>query len=54
MTLKANMKRGTLYWVTDLDADSEEEAIVAAEHLFEAQMDAPEDWAFEDFDVEGA
>ncbi len=52
ITLKAVMKRGTLYWVADVNADSEEEAVVAAEHLFEAQMESPEEWTFDDFDVE--
>ena len=51
VTLKASLKRGTFYWVTDVKANSEEEAVVAAEHLFEAQMDEGREWAFDDFDV---
>ncbi|MDA0338396.1 MAG: hypothetical protein O2910_00885 [Proteobacteria bacterium] len=51
ITLKASLKRGTFYWVADVKADSEEEAVVAAEHLFEAQMEEKRDWAFDDFDA---
>jgi len=54
VTLKAAMKRGTLYWVTDVEAASEDEALVAAEHLFEAQMDTSDEWGFDEFDVEQA
>ena len=54
VTLKANLKRGTLYWVADVNAATEEEAIIAAEHLFEAQTDSSDAWTFDDFDVEGA
>ena len=54
VTLKATVKRGTFYWVTDVDADSEEEAIVAAEHKFEAQTETGEEWAFDEFDVEAS
>ena len=52
VTLKAPLKRGTLYWVADVEADGEDEAIVAAEHRFEAQMEAPEEWSFDEYDVE--
>ena len=52
VTLKASLKRGEFYWVTTVNAASEDEAIVAAEHLFEAQMDANQEWAFDDFNVE--
>lgn len=54
VTLKATLKRGTFYWVADVEAASEDEAIVAAEHRFEAQMEQGGDWAFDDFDVERA
>ena len=52
VTLKATLKRGEFYWVTHVDAASEDEAIVAAEHLFEAQMDAGDEWGFDDFNAE--
>ena len=52
VTLKAEMKRGALYWVCDVDAASEEEAVTAAQHLFEAQTETGREWSFTDFDVE--
>lgn len=51
VTLKATLKRGEFYWVTEVDADSEEEAVVAAENLFLSEMDRIEEWEFTDFDV---
>ncbi len=51
VTLKATLARGEFYWVTDVDADTEEEAVVAAENLFLAEMDRSKDWEFTDFDV---
>ncbi|WP_339862189.1 hypothetical protein [Paremcibacter congregatus] len=52
VTLKADLKRGSFYWVTTVDAASEEEAIVSAEHLFLAEMENAQDWAFSDSNVE--
>lgn len=54
VTLRAAMAKGTLYWVTDVTAQDEDEAVVAAEHLFEAQMEASHDWSFDDYDIEPA
>ena len=51
VTLKATLGRGEFYWVTEVDADSEEEAVVAAENLFLAEMDRIEEWEFTDFDI---
>lgn len=51
VTLKAEMKRGSFYWVASVDAESKEEAIVAAEHLFQEEMDKAGDWSFTDFEV---
>lgn len=51
VTLKATLPHGTFYWVTEVDADTEEEAVVAAENLFEAEMDKIDEWEFSDFDV---
>lgn len=51
VTLKAQLARGEFYWVTDVEADSDEEAVVAAENLFLAEMDRIETWEFTDFDV---
>ncbi len=51
VTLKAEMKRGNFYWVATVDAESKEEAIVAAEHLFQEEMDKAGDWSFTDFEV---
>lgn len=51
VTLKASLGRGDFYWVTDVDADTEEEAIVAAENLFLAEMERIDEWEFTDYDV---
>ena len=51
VTLKAPLPHGVFYWVTDVEADSEEEAVVAAENLFLAEMEKIEDWEFTDFEV---
>lgn len=51
VTLKATLKRGEFYWVADVDASSEEEAVVAAENLFLSEMERIEDWEFTDFEV---
>ncbi len=52
VTLRTRLKRGMFYWVAKVTADSEEEAVVAAEHLFLAESEDSADWSFEDFDVE--
>ena len=52
VTLKAPLKRGTFYWVADVDADSEEEAVVAAENLFLKELENAGDWEFDDYNVE--
>lgn len=51
VTLKAHLTRGCFYWVTTVSAASEEEALVAAENLFEAEMETATDWAFDEFDA---
>ena len=54
VTLQAQLPHGTFYWVSEVDADSEEEAVVAAENLFLAEMDRIEEWTFSDFNIEDA
>lgn len=54
VTLKANLKRGTLYWVASVDAASEAEAITVAEHRFEAETESGNEWQFDEFDVEAS
>ena len=54
VTLKADLKRGSFYWVSTVDANSEEEAIIAAEHLFMAEMETSADWSFSDSSIETA
>jgi len=54
VTLQATLPNGSFYWVSEVDATSEEEAVVAAEHLFLAEMEKIEDWEFTDFDVSPA
>ena len=51
VTLKAELNRGEFYWVATVDADSEEEAIVAAENLFLAEVENSAGWEFSDFQV---
>lgn len=51
VTLKAELKHGTFYWVTDVTADSQDEAVTAAENLFASEMEKMGDWEFNDFDV---
>ena len=51
VTLKAELERGVFYWVADVNADSEEEAVTAAENLFAAEMEKNREWEFNDFDV---
>jgi hypothetical protein len=50
----ARLKRGTFYWTCDVNADSEEEAVVAAENLFEAETVNAKDWQFDEFQAEPA
>lgn len=54
VTLKSQLRRGTFYWVAEVNAGSEEEAATAAEHLFEAQIESGEDFTFNDVDIEAA
>ena len=52
VTLKADLKRGSFYWVSTVKADSEEEAATTAEHLFMAEMENAADWSFSDSNIE--
>ena len=52
VTLKADLKRGSFYWVSTVEAGSEEEAMTASEHLFMAEIENSSDWTFSDSDVE--
>lgn len=52
VTLKSDLKHGTFYWVTNIDAQSEEEAVTAAEHLFLEQINNNAEWDFSDYDAE--
>ena len=52
VTLKAKLGRGEFYWVADVNADSEDEAVVVAENLFLAEMEKSQNWEFTDFEVE--
>ncbi|MCF6216048.1 MAG: hypothetical protein L3J58_07730 [Emcibacter sp.] len=54
VTLKADLKRGSFYWVANVNADNEEEAEVAAEHLFMAEIENAADWNFSDSNIEPA
>jgi len=52
VTLKADLKRGSFYWVSTVSAESEEEATTTAEHLFMAEMENAADWSFSDSHIE--
>lgn len=52
VTLKSEVKLGTFYWVANVTADSEDEAINTAENLFLEQLNSPDDWDFTDYDAE--
>ncbi len=54
VTLKAELSRGTFYWVAIVNADSEDEAVVAAEHLFMAEVEKAGEWTFSDYEVASA
>ncbi len=52
VTLKCEVKLGTFYWVTDVNADSEDEAVNAAENLFLTQINDSDEWDFTDYNAE--
>lgn len=52
ITLKSDLSHGTFYWVTNVNAASEEEAVTAAENLFLEQISNAIDWDFSDYDAE--
>ena len=54
VTLQTTLPHGVFYWVTEVEASSEEEAIVAAENLFLAEMERTTEWNFTDYIVEKA
>lgn len=51
VTLKASLPNGEFYWVCNVVANSDEEAVVAAENLFLAEMDRIDEWEFSDFEI---
>ncbi len=52
VTLKCDVKLGTFYWVTEVEADGEDEAVNTAENRFLAQLSDTEEWDFTDYDAE--
>ena len=52
VTLKSDLKLGTFYWVSTVNAASEEEAATAVEHLFLEQIGNNIEWDFSDYDAE--
>lgn len=54
VTLMSRLKRGTFYWTCDVKADSEEEAVVAAENLFDAELVSARDWTFDEYEAEAS
>ena len=54
MTLKANLKRGEMYWVAKVDAKNADDAMAVAEAAFFTELDDSREWSFEEADVEAA
>lgn len=52
VTLKATLPAGDLYWVADVSAGSEEQAMEQAEALFLKALDGSTEWSFSEADVE--
>lgn len=52
VTLQAELSRGVLYWVSDVTAGDEDEAMRQAEALFMKELETPEEWSFSAGDVE--
>ncbi len=52
VTLKSDVKLGTFYWVANVTAASEDEAINTAENLFLETLNSSEEWDFTDYDAE--
>jgi len=52
VTLKANLSDGELYWVADVAAGNEDDAMAAAEALFARQLESAAEWSFAEADVE--
>jgi hypothetical protein len=52
VTLKANLSRGELYWVCDIEANNKDAAMAIAEEEFFKELDDPSDWGFSDANVE--
>ncbi len=52
VTLKATLRRGELYWVTDVDAADEDDAMAQAEAVFIDELEGSSEWSFSEADVE--
>ena len=52
VTLKAVLRRGELYWVSDVEAADEDAALDTAEAEFMAEIETPGEWSFSEADVE--
>jgi hypothetical protein len=52
VTLQAELSRGVLYWVSDVTAGDEDDALRQAEAIFLKELETPEEWSFTAGDVE--
>lgn len=52
ITLKSELKHGTFYWVSTVNAQSEDEAVGSAEHLFMEQISSVAEWDFSDYEAQ--
>ena len=52
VALKAVLPEGELYWVSNVNATNETDAMKKAEKLFLSQLDRPFNWQFTEADIE--
>lgn len=52
VTLKSTLKTGELYWVSDIAAADEDDAMRKAEAAFMVELENPGEWSFSEADVE--
>ncbi len=52
VTIRATLNSGTLYWVTDVNSGTEQNALKKATESFQKEMDTNEEWNFSDYEIE--
>lgn len=51
VTLKADLPNGTFFWVTEIEVEKEEDAVIAAEEMFLSEVDSISDWHFSEYEI---